>query len=148
MFSQDSFGRTAFATAVAADAPVSLLHSMVELDKEDTTGRWMIVEVGDNEDDSPLELAAMHRTDAAAIELLVREYPSCSNNALACALSHNKKSNAVVSLLRKCVTAFERGNISALIELCGESRRVVGAERGGGAVPCAPRCHVGHLSGL
>ena len=37
------------------------------------------------------------------------------------ALEFNKKSTAVVSLLRKCNAAWEHSNISALIDLCGES---------------------------
>jgi len=40
-------------------------------------------------------------------------------------LEFNKKSTAVVSLLRKCLAAFQHGNISALIDLCGESETLL-----------------------
>ena len=119
MHQQDEEGRTAFATAVV-DAPVELLESMVELGKQDTKKR-KIVMVCDKKDYYPMDLAAMHRSDAATIKLLARDDPGALFFALNIALVHNKKSAAVVSLLRKCFTAWEHGNISALIDLCGES---------------------------
>jgi len=119
MLKQEPEGRTAFAAAVVADAPVELLESMVELDKQDTKKRPM-VSVCDRAGRSTLQLVDMHRTDASTIKLLVREYPGAMYYGLKYALEYNKKSTAVVSLLRKCA-ALENGNISALIDLCGES---------------------------
>jgi len=72
-------------------------------------------------DCTPLALAAMNRTDTATIKLLAREYPAVLYTAHNAALEHNKNSTAVVSLLRECLAAWEHGNISALIDLCGES---------------------------
>jgi len=63
----------------------------------------------------------LYRTDTASIKLLAREDSGALYNAHKCALEYNKKSTAVVSLLCKCHTALEHGDISALIELCGES---------------------------
>jgi len=123
MHQQDEEGHTAFATAVV-DAPVELLESMVELGKQDTKKR-KIVMVCDKKDYYPMDLAAMHRSDAATIKLLARENPSALYYALECALVRNKKSTAVVTLLRKCLAAWEQGNISALIDLCGESDRLL-----------------------
>jgi len=47
--------------------------------------------------------------------------PARIHYALDIALRVNTKSSAVVSLLRKCLVAWEYGDISALIDLCGES---------------------------
>ena len=116
---QEPEGRTAFAAAVVADALVELLGRMVELGKQVTKKR-RIVEVCDKKDRTSLQLAAMHRTDAATIKLLACENPGALDAALDIALRVNKKSTAVVSLLRKCNAAWEHGNISALVDLCGE----------------------------
>ena len=117
---KDEKGGTAFFNAIVADAPVELLERMFELGKQDTTKRE-IVKVCDRDGYTTLLLAAMHRSDAATIKLLARDDPGALFFALNIALVHNKKSAAVVSLLRKCFTAWEHGNISALIDLCGES---------------------------
>ena len=119
MHEKDENGRTAFATAVA-DAQIELLESMVELGKQDTKER-RIVGVRDKIGCAPLYLAAIHRTDTATIKLLARENPASLYGALPCALKHNKKSTAVVSLQRKYLAAWDHGNIAALIDLCGES---------------------------
>ena len=124
MHEKDEEGHTAFAFAIVGDSPFALLESMFELGKQDTMERE-IVTVSDKEDYTTLQLAVMHRTDAAATKLLAREDPRALHWALHHALEYNKKSNkkstAVVSLQRKCLTAMEHGNISALIDLCGES---------------------------
>ena len=111
--------RTTFATAVVADAPVELLESMIELGKQDTKKKKRIMAVCDKEGRSPF--AAVHRTDTASIKLLARECPAGLYYGLQSALEYNKKSTAVVSLLRKYFAAWEHGNISPLIDLCGES---------------------------
>ena len=49
--------------------------------------------------------------------------------ALELALEHSKKSTAVVSLLRKCLAAWEHGTVSALIDLCDESDRLLGFKK-------------------
>ena len=67
----------------------------------------------------PLYLSAWQRTDTACIKLLAREYPGALYGALKYTLEFNK--TAVVSLLRKCLAALERGNIATLIDLCGSS---------------------------
>jgi len=79
------------------------------------------VTVCDREGRYPLYLAAKQSTDTASIELLALESPGELYYALEYALKHNNKSTAVVSLLRKCFDAWEHGNISAVIDLCGES---------------------------
>ena len=71
MHEKDEERRTAFATAVVADAPVELLESMVELDKQDTKER-NIMSVCNKDEMSPLALAAMHSSDTATIKLLAR----------------------------------------------------------------------------
>jgi len=93
---------------------------VVKLGKQDTMER-NIVSVDDKNGDCPLELASAHRTDAATIKLLARENPGGLYYGLKYPLEHNKKNTAVVSLLRKCLADWEHGNISALIDLCGES---------------------------
>ena len=119
-------GRTTFATAVVAGAPVELLESMFKLAKLDTMERDL-AHVSDKDKHFPLYLAALHRTDVASIKLLAREQPTGLGSALNCARAayeHNKKStavDAVVSLLSKCSFAFDHGNVSAVIDLCGKS---------------------------
>jgi len=91
MHKKDEEGRTTFATAIVADAPVELLVSIVELDKQDTKERGVSL-VCDREGYFPLLLAAKHHTDAASIKLLARETPEALYNALKFALEYNKKS--------------------------------------------------------
>jgi len=110
MRDENEEGRTAFGTVVAECAPVELLKSMVELDGE-------IMYVGH----SGLQLAAMHRSDTAAIKLLARDDPGGLQDALEVA-----EVAAVVSLLRKCLASWERGEVGGLIELCGESEVLLG----------------------
>jgi len=68
----------------------------------------------------------MHRTDAASIKLLAREYPGALYSALKHTLKYNKKSTAAESLQRKCLAAWEHGNISALIDFYGGSVWLMG----------------------
>ena len=63
---------------------------MVELGKLDAKKR-NIVWVRDEKDRSTLSLAAIHLTDAAAIELLARDHPGSQHAALDVILGVNKK---------------------------------------------------------
>jgi len=119
---KDEKGRTKFATAVIDDAPVELLESMVKLGEQDTKER-MIAMVCDKDEMHPLELAAIHRTDTAAIKQLARKNPGGLSNALQLVTEYNKKST--LFLLRKCLAAWQQGNPSALIDLCGESNQLL-----------------------
>ena len=96
---------------------------MVELDKQDTKER-NIMSVCNKDEMRPLGLAAMHSSDTATSKLLARECPGALYGALDAVPKYSKKSTAVVSLLRKCLAALEHGNISTLIELCGESDKL------------------------
>jgi len=70
----------------------------------------------------PPWIASMANTDVATIQLLARETPGAMFNALQ--LAEKFENDAVVSLLRKCLAAWEHSNISALIDLCDESNRL------------------------
>ena len=71
----------------------------------------------------PPWIASMANTDVATIQLLARETPGAMfNDALR--LAEKFENDAVVSLLRKCLAAWEHSNISALIDLCDESDRL------------------------
>jgi len=120
MHQQELEGRTPFACAIVADGPVELLTRMVKLGKQDTKER-NIVTVCDREGFPALGLAAVRRTDAATSKLLAREDPASLYSSFKCALEYNKKSTAVVSLQRECLAAWEHGNISVLVDICGES---------------------------
>ena len=129
MHEEGEVGRTVFANAVAADAPVELLAIMVKLGKRDTKKR-NIVRVCDRDGWTPLYLAATHSTDTASIKLLASEGPVALYPALKDALKYeNTKNTAVVPLLSKCLAAWEHGNISALIDLCGESDVLLGFKK-------------------
>jgi len=56
MHEKDEAGRTAFTTAVVADAPVELLERMAELGKQDTKKR-SIATIGDKDGYCPLDFA-------------------------------------------------------------------------------------------
>ena len=142
LYEKDEKGRTAFATAVADGATLELLQSMIELDRETTADRYKtivhveldrettvdrnktIVHVKTHAGDYPFYLAAIHRAEPAVIKLMTREHPGCLDGALELAIMY-KRSTDIVSLLRKCCTAWENGNIAALIDLCGESARLL-----------------------
>ena len=109
---KDEEGRTTLASAVVADAPVELLESMVELGKQDTKNRNIVFVCDKGKCDS-LQLAAVVRTDTVTIKLLVREYPGALYAAINLALKYNKNSTAVVSLLRKCLAAWEHGTATS-----------------------------------
>jgi len=104
MHEEGTQGRTTFAAAIDADTPVELLENIVELGKQDTKKRNIVI-VRDKNGYPPLGHAAAHRSDTASIKLLAREHPGALHAALDIALVHNKKSTAVVSLLLKCLAA-------------------------------------------
>ena len=121
MHKKDEQWHTTFAIAVVADAPVELLERMVELGEQDTKER-RIAQACDKKNWYPLYLAALHRTDiTATIKLVVGENPTGLYHAIKYALEHNKKSTAVVSLLHKCLAAFEHETSP----LCGESNHLL-----------------------
>ena len=113
-FEEGGGGRTAFAHAVAGDAPVSLLHLCVSRCPA-------VVRVYDKNSYFPLLLAAMHRSDTMVIRLLARSHPAGLPVALAGARAHNADNEAVVDLLAECDDAMDRGDFAAVMDLCGES---------------------------
>jgi len=105
LFYQDQFGGSAFALASAYKAPVEVLQSMLRLAKLDAgaarehgragqAGRQEEEHCVGSRLEGPVYSVArksIHRTDAAAIELLARDHPGSQHAALDVILGVNKK---------------------------------------------------------
>jgi len=74
IFAQDGNGGTALARAVADEAPLAVLESMIVVSGMDGEKR-NILDIATIDGCLPLHLAALFRFDQGVIELLVRNYP-------------------------------------------------------------------------
>jgi len=74
LFTQDEFGRTAYALACAYEAPVAVLESIL-MTADCDAKRRNILDIVDCNSFLPLHFAAQLHSDPAAIKFLVRKFP-------------------------------------------------------------------------